>query len=346
LSSGADINGGTLTTSKGGTIKTAFGTNSTVDKATVNNASTFQVTDNSVLNLGSTVNNTGTFSVASAGNNADLEIDSNGAAFTGGGTVAMTDHANNFIFGVASSDVLTNVDNTVMGAGQLGDGQLTLVNAAAGVIDANAKTNGLTINPGGGTFTNDGTLEADGNTLTVQTASAIGGTGTALAADCGTVNLNTPSYTGNYAFSQAGKINDQTTYALGASIPGTVYGFASGDVLDFENLKPTGGATLSTLWTQNGANVGTLTVQQKVGAITSTVATINVAGVHTSADFNVGLDGGGGLTVSGVPSLSTDSWTNGLGGSWGTGGNWSGGVPGQFSNVLINAKGSYTVTDS
>jgi hypothetical protein len=68
--------------------------------------------------------------------------------------------------------------------------------------------------------------------------------------------------------------------------------------------------------------------------------------VHTSADFSVSFDVGGGLIISGVPSLSTDSWTNILGGSWGTGGNWSGGVPGQFSNVLINAKGSYTVTDS
>jgi hypothetical protein len=346
LSSGAIINGGRLTTSKGGTIRTASGTTSTVDKATINNASNFQVADNSVLNLGSTVNNTSTFSIGSAGNNTELEIDSNGAAFTGGGTVAMTDHTNNFVFGASCSDVLTNVDNTITGAGQLGDGQLTLINAAAGIIDANAKTNGLTVNPGGGTLTNAGTLEADGNTLTVQTASAIGGTGTAMAADGGIVNLNTPSFTGNYAFSQAGHINDQTTYALGASIPGTVYGFAGGDVLDFENLKPTSGATLSEFWTQNGANIGTLTVQQTAGS-TTTVATINVAGVHTSSDFSVTLDGGGGLKISGVPALTTDSWTNTAGGSWGTATNWSTGVvPGQFSNVLINAKGSYTVTDS
>jgi hypothetical protein len=169
-----------------------------------------------VLNLGSTVNNTGTFSISSVGNNAELIVDSNGAAFTGGGTVAMTDHTNNFIFGAVSSDVLTNVDNTIMGAGQLGDAQLTLVNGAAGIIDANAKTNGLIINPGGGT--------ADGNTLTVQAPAAIGGVGTAMAADGGTVNLNTNSSVGNYAFSQAGRINDQTAYALGASIPGTVYG--------------------------------------------------------------------------------------------------------------------------
>jgi len=138
---GATINGGTLATSNGGTIRITFNSNSTVDKATINNASTFTVADNSTLNLGSTVYNTGTFSVASAGNNAVLAIDSNGSAFTGGGTVALTDRTNNSILGAVASDQLTNDDNTIMGAGNLGDSQLTLNNGAAGVIDANATTN-------------------------------------------------------------------------------------------------------------------------------------------------------------------------------------------------------------
>jgi hypothetical protein len=342
----ATINNGTLSTSGGGTMKTAFASTNTVDKATINNASTFQVTDNSVLNLGSTVYNTGTFSIASAGNNATVEIDSNGAAFAGGGTVALTDRISNYILGAVASDQLTNVDNTIMGAGNLGFSSLTLNNEAAGVIDANAKSNALTVSPGSGSIFNAGTLEADGNTLTVNATAGIGGTGTAMAADGGTVNLNTPSFTGNYAFSQSGHINDGTKYALGVAIPGTVYGFAGSDVLDFQNLKPTGGATLSEFWTQNGANVGTLTVQQTVGLTTTTVATMNFAGVYNNGSFATSLDGGGGLIVSGVPTLSTDSWTNTLGGAWATAGNWSSGVPGQFSNVLINAKGSYTVTDS
>jgi hypothetical protein len=346
LGNGTAITGGTLATSKGGTIKTAGGSNSTVDNATINNASTFTVSDSSNLHLGSTVNNTGTFSVASAGNNVELIIDSNGAAFTGGGAVALNDHSNDLVFGAAAANVLTNVDNTISGGGQLGDTQLTLNNEAAGIIDANAKTNGLIINPGSGSLFNAGTLEADGNILTVQTAFAIGGTGTAMAADGGTVNLNTQSFVGNYAFSQSGQINDGTSYALGVAIPGTVYGFAGGDVLHFQNLKPTGGASLTEFWTQNGANIGTLTVQQTVSSITTTVATINFAGVHTGSDFLISLDGSGGLIVSGVPALTTDSWTNTAGGDWGTGTNWSGGVPGQFSNVLINAKGSYKVTDS
>ena len=40
------------------------------------------------------------------------------------------------MIGVTGASTLTNVDNSIVGAGQLGDGQLTLDNQANGVIDA------------------------------------------------------------------------------------------------------------------------------------------------------------------------------------------------------------------
>jgi hypothetical protein len=52
---------------------------------------------------------------------------------------------------------LTNVDNTISGAGQLGNGQLTLVND--GTIVATG-TNALVIDTGPNAVTNAGTLEA------------------------------------------------------------------------------------------------------------------------------------------------------------------------------------------
>jgi hypothetical protein len=152
LANGAIIDNGTLATSGGGTIKTLFGSNSTIDKAKINNASNLVVGDNSTLTLGSTVNNTGTLSIASAGNNADLIIDANGATLQGKGNVTLTDKASNRIYGAAAADTLTNVDNTISGAGQLGAGQLTLVNQAGGTIDGSGTANALTLDTGSGSF--------------------------------------------------------------------------------------------------------------------------------------------------------------------------------------------------
>jgi hypothetical protein len=52
---------------------------------------------------------------------------------------------------------LTNVDNTISGGGQLGNGQLTLVNEASGVIEGNGGA--LIINTGGNTISNAGLME-------------------------------------------------------------------------------------------------------------------------------------------------------------------------------------------
>jgi hypothetical protein len=190
------ITGGTFATSGGGTIATVFGTSSTVDKATINNASNLVVTDNSILTLGATVNNTGTVSLASAGNNAQLIADANGVTLQGKGTVALTDHSNNLIYGAAATDTLTNADNTISGAGQLGDAQLTLVNQSGGTINGSATTNALTINTGGsGSFSNAGTVEATGTGGLVIASSTVTNTGTIEALTNSTLNIQNSTIT-------------------------------------------------------------------------------------------------------------------------------------------------------
>ena len=67
---------------------------------------------------------------------------------------------------------MTNVDNTISGAGQIGtgDGDLTLVNEAHGTIEANAAGGILTIDTGNA-IVNAGLLEAtNGGTLLVDDA--------------------------------------------------------------------------------------------------------------------------------------------------------------------------------
>ena len=64
------------------------------------------------------------------------------------------------ISGTVSDVTLTNVDNTISGAGQLGDGVMILVNE--GTIIATG-TNSLEIDTGANTIVNSGTLESSGS---------------------------------------------------------------------------------------------------------------------------------------------------------------------------------------
>jgi hypothetical protein len=67
--------------------------------------------------------------------------------------VTMSNSAFNYIRGVSGTDTLTNQE-TIQGAGQIGFGQMKLVNS--GIITANQSA-GILIQASGG-FTNSGTL--------------------------------------------------------------------------------------------------------------------------------------------------------------------------------------------
>jgi hypothetical protein len=76
----------------------------------------------------------------------------------------MSNSTSNFIFGAVSTDILTNQE-TIQGAGNVGNGQMGLVNS--GTINANASSN-ILINVSSSNFNNTGTIEATGGTLTIQ----------------------------------------------------------------------------------------------------------------------------------------------------------------------------------
>ena len=93
-----------------------------------------------------------------------------------------------------SGVTLTNTNNTIQGAGLIGDnGALTIVNQAT--IDANASGQSLNLSQGGGVVTNTGTLEAtDGGTLNLF--SKVTNTGGAITANGGTVNVDDATIVG------------------------------------------------------------------------------------------------------------------------------------------------------
>src|SRR5262249_29513123 len=76
-----------------------------------------------------------------------------------GGQVVLSDDSENVVTGTNGDVTLTNVDNTISGAGHLGNGQMTLVNE--GTIIATG-ANALDIDTGTNVVVNTGTLEATG----------------------------------------------------------------------------------------------------------------------------------------------------------------------------------------
>ena len=143
----ATIQGGTLTNSATGTITVASGTN--VLGGTINNSAggLLAVTNNAILDLqAGTYSQLGAVQLNSVGNFTELVLEGN--VTLSGGTVTLSNNTQNYIFGQVSSDTLTNQE-TISGAGDIGNGQMTLVNSGTGIINVNQSA-GMTINPNGG----------------------------------------------------------------------------------------------------------------------------------------------------------------------------------------------------
>lgn len=221
------------------------------------NAGTMSVGDGAVLPLGGTVDNTGTIALNSTGNESDLEILVRGATLEGGGALTLSDNSANVVFGGDPGAVLTNVDNTISGAGQLGAGTLTLDNG--GVINATG-TNALVIDTGANTVANSGTLEASGaGGLVVN--SAVANTGT-LWANGGNVTVEGAATGGGAARISGGATLEfaagsdaQASFDTGTAgtlkldqsggFSGTIAGLCAGDALDLADIAFASNATLA-----------------------------------------------------------------------------------------------------
>jgi len=157
FTSSPGITGGILTTSGTGVIRVAAST--TVYLTDLTNSGTFIANDNTTTHLTGTINNTGIISLNPTVNSADI-LPHGTVTLTGGGTVNMT-IGSRFVLGA-----LTNVNNLIQGettgdSGGFGNGQTTIVNQAAGVIDANISGKPFLVYPGGvGGLTNAGLMQA------------------------------------------------------------------------------------------------------------------------------------------------------------------------------------------
>jgi len=224
-----------------------------------------KVDNGAVLNLHSgTYTNAGNIQVNSTGSTTELVVKGSNVTLAGGGSVTLSNNANNFILGAAASDILSNQE-TIQGAGNIGSGQMGLVNSGSGTILANQGT-ALIVEPDSMGFNNQGTLSvSSGDVLHVSNAANgpffnfLGGTLTG-----GTYNMN-----GTLEIDQLGNTGGEIlTNAANIILNGAGSSFvdsASKDALAKLNTNATGGGFAimggrNFTTAGNFTNNGTLTV--------------------------------------------------------------------------------------
>jgi hypothetical protein len=222
--SGGTIQGGTLKTANGGVIQTVGG-NGGLDGITagvLTNNGTVLVNDLTILSLAGTINNAGTIfeDQVSTNGGTRIYITNQTVTLLGRGHLVMSNSGGNQIFGNGGgygNNQLVNHDNTISGAGQLGAGQLTLVNENGGIINADQNPNffqsgQLIVNTSGNLMVNAGTVEATAaGGLQIQNTAVnnAGGTIQALGATAH-VDLNGAVIEGGRLFTSGGGVIQTT----------------------------------------------------------------------------------------------------------------------------------------
>ena len=272
----------------------------------MDNANSIVIGDNAVLPLAGTVNNSGTIELTSIGGQTRLQVLANGLTLEGGGHVDFSDGNGNIIVGTTPDATLTNVDNTISGAGQLGEGQLTLHNK--GTIIASG-SNALTIDTGANEVVNSGTLRATGSGgLVIHSDIANSGllwaNGGNITIDGNVSGTGSALIDGVATFEMGGAFSENVTLDAGANATlkidhaadfrGTVAGFDSNDVLDLADLAFGSNTTLGYAANSNNTG-GTLTASD--GTHT---ANIELLGQYMAASFVMSADGFGGTLIHDV----------------------------------------------
>lgn len=237
--------------------------------------------------FGASVVNAGQLVIGGSPQNSNTAVLSirNNTTLSGGGAVFLSLAAGSgtaFLSG-GSGVTLTNADNTIEGAGIIGNNGMNLVNQAGGTIDANASQGTLQLISG--TVTNQGTIEATGGgTLSFQ-ASVINAGGTIEANGAGT-----SAHFVNSVTISGGTLSTSTT---------------GGDL-----FVDTGGNNSVTL---DGATQGALTIAGKLtitdgsqatasgSIINQTTSTINITSINNDASLHIAT---GGVTLSGGGTIN------------------------------------------
>ena len=276
LEGGVTVTGGTL---NGAGLFTSL-SNTTLNGVT--NAGTLQVPNANTTTLEGTITNTGALQLNASNSNTFLDP-SGAVTLTGGGTLTLSDNNSNYLLEASGGSSLTNVNNTISGSGNIGNGSMAFTNESAGVVDAtSAHGNSLTINSGASGATNTGLIEASsGGTLIVEgTVTNTGGTIEGLAGSGtnagGTVTIDGATITGG------------TLNTLGTGVNVSTMSFYNGAILS-------GVTNLGTIVLPNSQSA------ELAGTITNN-GSIQVNATNSNTflyiDGNTTLNGNGNITLS------------------------------------------------
>ena len=207
------VTGGMLNTAGTGVLETSG--SAALNSVTITSGSTYTAPLNTTTALTGTLTNDGSLQLnAGSATNTYLEIEAN-TTLQGGGTVTLNSGDTNglvYIQENGSNLTLTNADNLIQGYGDIGDGGLTLVNAAPGVINADVSGRTLTLDGTGG-ITNAGLLEATlGGALQISTP--VNDSGGSVTADAGTVIVSTTVQGGTLTTAGGGTLETGGTATL------------------------------------------------------------------------------------------------------------------------------------
>ena len=292
------VTGGTLSTASGGVIQSAGNTTDTLANLTISAGSTYTGSNNTVTYLAGTIVNAGTIALDGGGNGTELRIPGGGTTtLEGGGTVSLSNSANNIIRDADNgSGTLINVDNTITGAGDIGNGQMSLDNQAGGTIDADQSTP-LLIQPNGGGVTNDGTLEATNGAL-LDIASAVNGAGQLRIGAGSEIELGGATSENAEYLGSTGTLridNPQST-----SYSGVISGFGTGDVLELAGTN----AVSADPTTFNGTTTEVVVTLQGGGTFSYALAGDYVGDVFSVAPSGSASDVSVTKVTSGTPLIN------------------------------------------
>jgi YVTN family beta-propeller protein len=279
----ATVRGGTLTSASGGAMGVAANASVSLDgssQGTLTLVGTYSGANGSITYVTGTINNTGSIQVNAAANATQLTMNGT-TTLTGAGTVTLTTSGGGLaLIDQSGGQTLTNVNNTIQGAGEIGVNGLTVVNQAGGAINANAASTigPLVVNPA--SITNQGLLEATaGGTLQIETTCNDAGGSILATGSNSAVQLISATIRG-------GKLSSANAGTLGAPVNATV------------TLDGSSQGTLTIAGTYTGANSSSTYLS---GTIDNTGAIQVNAGANNTQLIMYGpvsLTGGGTVTLT------------------------------------------------
>jgi hypothetical protein len=275
---------------------------------TTENAGSMVIGDGAMMPVSGEINNTGSIELDSAGNGTLLQIIQYGITLHGAGQVTLSDDDGNIVSGTSQDVTLNNVDNTISGAGQLGAGELDLINSG-NIIATGGHS--LTIDTGTNVIENSGTLESIGsgglvvnsgidnsgliwaNGSNIALNGAVSGPGTVLVDGASTVTFGAATAVNTTLTADAAAtlvMNDSIDFS------GKISGFDANDHLDLTDMMFASGISLAYVANHDGTG-GVLQVSD--GAHT---ANISLLGQYDASNFASVADGANGTVVTYDPS--------------------------------------------